>query len=437
MSEFKKVQSVDEPELVAARWWKQNQPGDAAGLSRRGALLGLAGLTAAAALSQTGCASTPEEGAEESITLQRASGWDFGADGRALDMGADAGPPASAQVMKELAAKLTPTNPNNRPFARLVLFDAIRQATAASTELASVIRPIHNAAMENAELAGRGLSTLFAGAPAGKVVLVDLPGPEAVAFAAGLADRFDPVFIFDNWPHPRGTVPSHRTLAAALDRLSTFEGLAPTRPTTAPPAFVLDSNRLNPFAETDFDNRYVAHVPSADALKKLGANSVVMVRPTAADKESDDLNTFVVEWKDAGIDVQLVPLEAFQPVPAGEQADVYGPEVEPTETSVSSVDAYSTTHHHTTHHHYGGFGAHWLLWAHYGWGRPRYNYGSSSFTRSSYVPSRRATTFGRTARPTGFGQMSVSRSATGRSTLSGSQSKSSGSWGRGRSGGYG
>ncbi|MEZ4318596.1 MAG: hypothetical protein R3F61_13870 [Myxococcota bacterium] len=441
MSEFRKVQSVDEPELVAARWWSQNDPSESPGVSRRSALLGLAGLTAAATLaSQTACSTSEPAGPEaaESLALQKESGWDFGADGKKLDMGPGAGDPVDPAVMKDLAAKLTPTNPDNRPFARTVLFDSVRQATAATTDLASVIRPIHTPAMENAELAGRGLSTLFEGAPAGKAVLVDLPGPESVAFAAGLANRFDPVFLFDNWPHPRGTVPAHLTLAAALDRLSTFEELAPTRSAKAAPAFVLDSNRLNAFAETDFDNRYVAYVPSADALKKLGVKSIVMVRPKAADHELDDLNATVVEWKEAGIDVQLVPLDSFQAVPEGEVADAYGPELPPAETTATteSSDVYHTTHHYTHHHHYGGYGSHWLLWSHYGWGSPRYGYRPSSYVHSSYSPTRRATTFGKSAKPAGFGQMSVSRTG-GRTSLSGSQSKSSGSWGRSRSGGYG
>ncbi|MCB9679575.1 MAG: hypothetical protein H6737_31000 [Alphaproteobacteria bacterium] len=439
MSDFRKVQSVDEPELVAARWWAQRDPSEGPSLSRRSALLGLAGITAVGALSQQGCSGSTSADlgpvGQESLALQKEAGWDFGADGKVLDMGPDAGPPVDPYVLKDLSTRLTPTNPANRPFARLVLFDSVRQATAATTDLGSALRPIHSPAMDNAELAGRGLSTLFEGAPAGKVVLVDLPGPESVAFAAGLANRFDPVFVFDNWPHPRGTVPTHLTLAAAVDRLATFEELAPTRSATAPPAFVLDSNRLNTFAESEFDNRYVAYVPSAEAMKKLGVTGVVLVRPKGGDRELDDLNASVLEWKEAGIDVQLVGLDSFQPVPEGESAVEYGPEVPPTETTASTTDHYATTHHYTHHHHYGGYGSHWLLWSHYGWGSPRYGYRPSSYVHSSYTPSRRATSFGKTARPAGFGQMSVDRS-TGRPSLSRTQSKSSGSWGRARSGGY-
>src|SRR5919109_4929347 len=46
--------------------------------------------------------------------------------------------------------------------------------------------------------------------------VADLPGPEAVAYGAGLASWADVVVNFDNWPHPHGVVRSHETLAAML-----------------------------------------------------------------------------------------------------------------------------------------------------------------------------------------------------------------------------
>jgi len=69
--------------------------------------------------------------------------------------------------------------------------------------------------MQNAYRAGKALASLFAGVPPHTMVIVDLPGPEAMAFAAGMAELFDPCFTFENWPHPRGVVPAHLTLAAA------------------------------------------------------------------------------------------------------------------------------------------------------------------------------------------------------------------------------
>ena len=62
--------------------------------------------------------------------------------------------------------------------------------------------------MEVAYRRGKALASLFKGNAAAAMVVVDLAGPEAVAFAAGAASAFDPVFAFDNWPHPRGVVPS-------------------------------------------------------------------------------------------------------------------------------------------------------------------------------------------------------------------------------------
>lgn len=454
MGEFKKDQALDEPELVAAGWWQQADASRGPDLSRRGALLGLAGLTAAATLGTNTACSTPDPGpsAKGSLDLQKKHGWDFGAT-KPLSM---QGQPVPKATFDTLAAKLTPTGKAHRPFARNVLFDAVRLDTKASTKLADTIRPIHTPSMENAEMAGRGLSTLFEGAPAGKAVMVDLPGPEAVAFAAGLANRFDPVFTFENWPHPTGTVPSHLTLAAAIDRLPTFESMTAARPATAPPAFVLDSNRLNAFKTTEFDNRYVVAMPSADALKKMGIKEILLVRPKASDQELDDQNATLTEWLKGGINVQLVPLDSFEPVPEGKDPLDYGPaeegvhendsavamptKAEPVEIAGSELDTsdtYTSTHRHRTHHHYAGYGAHFLFWSHYSFGRSRYRARapSSSFRTTTYKPRARATKFGRTARPTGFGQSAV-QSKGGKPTLSKSQSKSSGSWGRSRGGGY-
>ena len=93
-----------------------------------------------------------------------------------------------------------------------------------------------------------------------------------MALAAALAARFCPVFTFDNWPHPLGVVPSHLTLGACLYYLPLFLEAAQTRPQPAPPLFVLDANRLDPYRDQpdQFDNRYVAPVPSAAAPARRG-----------------------------------------------------------------------------------------------------------------------------------------------------------------------
>ncbi|MCB9670597.1 MAG: hypothetical protein H6736_08850 [Alphaproteobacteria bacterium] len=459
MAEFDKVQELDEPELVAARWWRRSESTDGDGLSRRGALLGLAGLSAVTVLgSNTACvggggSALPAIEQKAALELQQKEGWDFGADGAKLVMpGEGTVDPASLHT---LADALKPKNAAHQPFARGVLFDSVRQGSAAAGDLAKALKPYHTPEMENAELAGAGLSSLFDGAPPGRAVVVDLPGPEAVAFAAGLANRFDPVFVFDNWPHPKGSVPSHLTLAAAVDRRATFEQMAAARPEKAPPVFVLDANRLATFDGKAFDNRYVAHMPSARALKDLGVSHVILVRPKASDEELDDQNAVVMDWMKNGVGVQLVGADAFKPVPQGADAADYAkaapgaapPAGETVGSEVATADTYGTSYRHSSFHHYGGYGSHWFFWPHYGFGTPRYGAvaPSSGFRRSSYKPGFRSTTFSGNKTPSGFGKVNVEKRGS-KLGMSSTQSKgaaasrarsgSSGSWGRSGGRGY-
>ena len=114
--------------------------------------------------------------------------------------------------------------------------------------------------MQRAYAVGEALARL-AGWRQGLAVLVDLPGPEAVAFAAGAADVFEPVLLLDNWPHPHGVVPSHLTLAALAYYQPRFA--SQKERVVSAPLFVLDRARLTAFSEeTDrFDNRYYARMP--------------------------------------------------------------------------------------------------------------------------------------------------------------------------------
>ena len=107
--------------------------------------------------------------------------------------------------------------------------------------------------MEAAYARGKSLASLFASVsetgqtPAGTktALIVDLPGPEAVAFAAGAISIFDPVFLFDNWPHPRGVVHAQDTLSAAAYYQPLFADARSTSRTNARlPMFVLDRGRI-------------------------------------------------------------------------------------------------------------------------------------------------------------------------------------------------
>jgi hypothetical protein len=145
--------------------------------------------------------------------------------------------------------------------------------------------------------------------------VVDLDGPDSVAFAAGASGRFDPVFLFDNWPHPHGVVPAHLTLAAAAYYQPMFANAAMASPSGAPPApmFVLDRQRLATYTDsaTQFDNRWVARMPGVQALRSLGIKRLLYVGPIGCTRELDDLNDDLVTDHTAGISVCVLDVSAI------------------------------------------------------------------------------------------------------------------------------
>jgi hypothetical protein len=253
-----------------------------------------------------------------------------------------------------------------------------------------------------------------------------------VAAAAALAERLEPVFTFDNWPHPLGVVPSQQTLAAAAYYLPRFAHAPAARRAGAPPVFVLDDARLTPYRDeaSQFDNRYMARLPTADGWKALGVRRLLYVRPesTPFTQELDDLNDDFVALRDAGIDVKMMNLGDLQPAVAPN-------------TTV------------TRYYWGGGPGTHIYFWPTYGWYQPyRYTWAPAPRARAvaptfappstRYTPAPRSTIFsGRSVgglagigrqRPSAFGRVSIRTDrATGR--LTGVASGRSGSFGRSRS----
>ena len=296
--------------------------------------------------------------------------------------------------------------------------------------------------MEESYDRGRALAEAFdaAGRPHDTALVIDLHGPEAVAVAAGVADQFAPVFTFDNWPHPRGVVPSHETLGAALYYLPWLQKAAARRPAPAPPAFVLDADRLNPYRDEveHFDNRYTVSLPSAARLQSLGVARVMYVRGGDGAPESDDLNADFAELERSGIPVRLVSLGDFQ-----RDAD------EPKRPDAGAPATASASTHHR--YYYGRGGPAWsygYFWGHYGWYQPPPPRGALSRVpppspppsrAAAYRPVARQTRFSTRAvggvagigkvKPTGFGRVSI---RTGRTSGLISVSKGrSGSFGRG------
>ena len=153
-------------------------------------------------------------------------------------------------------------------------------------------------------------------AVSGAAIVVDLDGQDAVAFAAGASSRFDPVFLFDNWPHPHGVVPAHLALAAAAyyqPMLSNAATAAQNDPRPAAPMFVLDRLRLATYTDsaTQFDNRWVARMPGVQALRSMGITRLLYVGPAANAHELDDLNDDFVTDHAAGISITLVDVTSL------------------------------------------------------------------------------------------------------------------------------
>jgi hypothetical protein len=251
--------------------------------------------------------------------------------------------------------------------------------------------------------------------------------------AAGIAPGFDPVFVFDNWPHPLGVVPSHLTLGALLYYRPLFVRLRAARHGQAPPVFVLDRNRLARYTddENQFDNRYVARLPTPSNLQSLGIRRLLYVTPDKSEmRELDDLNAEFVAFRDASIDVKVMPLTDLMR-PGEQQA------------------------HRSVPYYYGGHPqTHFLFWSTYGW-HPSARRLPSPVQRAApplpqlsrgaeYRPTPRPTIFAsRTLgggagigkqKPSGFGRVSV-RASRSTGSITAVRPGRSGSFGR--AGGWG
>jgi hypothetical protein len=316
--------------------------------------------------------------------------------------------------------------------------------------------------MDQAFAQGYALASLFRGLPSETAVIVDMPGPLAVAFAAGMAESFEPVFAFDNWPHPVGVVRSHETLAAVLYYAPLFRHLAHDRQSAAPPVFVLDAGRLAPYTDdtSQFDNRYLARLPTTEGFAALGTKHLLYLTDGAY-READDLNADFVAFNAAGLGPKLVFRTDFSAASDGAPA---APERRDEGASVVAIggDAGSAPPdagytyaprpvYYAPRYYYGGSPfTHWWFWHTYGWYTPTRYATAPRYVSSAhdYSPAARTTLFsgtppsGARTRPGGFGRVSVTTSRdTGQVTStsygrSGSFGRTGTSGGGGRGGGY-
>jgi hypothetical protein len=396
---------------------------------------------------------------DDSLELQRAHGWNVGSEDKRLTFqGAQTSDSRQSDAWRkylnqsEMLNAFQPKSQKWMPYFVPTLIQALQFET-----LRSQLTPIFMPDMQEAYGRGQTIAKDFlvnAENPSETAIILDLPGRDSIALGAGLAEAGHLVTTFDNFPHPLGVAPSHETLAAMLYYAGEIEAKQSTVKADAPPVFLLDSKRLETYTDADaqFDNRYLAKVPSAEKLQELGIKSVLYVTPDRTrQQELDDLNEDFVEYQSKGINVAMLPLSDLTPVDEwveGKQPDG------------------STQKVQERHYYYGGgIGFHPLFFYSYPFYRPtpayasRYpEYGNSvrgrapaGFPRSSYPPlykpAPRSTIFrgtrvGTSARggigrskPSGFGRSTVRVASGGR--VVGTRAGRSGYYSPGRSGSFG
>jgi len=444
---FTRKEVVDKPGIIGARWWQESV---ATQLPRRQAILALATLSGVAlagigvfagnkaARSSTGSSDSPTSVTFESkraLDMQKEYGWDFGATGEKLVFDGISQRPFDRKALARMSDDLAPSRAEHLPYYFGTLFEsptALPKSTPAGDSSAALFKPLEEALvpiftgmMDMAFKQGRGLAAVLGKDARRKdlAVVVDLSGPEAVAFAAGASSVLDPIFVFDNWPHPRGVVPAHRTLAAAAYYQPLFANARKTRPKDARPMFVLDRKRLAPYSDdaTQFDNRYLAKVPSAERLAELGIENVIYVSPNSiAREELDDLVDEFLAWSQANVKLHVLPATAFW----NENAPV------------GAVDAGATGAASTERSYYGGSPeAESTFWK--DWETPPSSLDTAT-RLVPYTPKPRKTAYSSGSatsagalrpRPTNFGMVPVAV-AVGTGVVLGAKMSRSGTWNR-------
>jgi hypothetical protein len=446
---FTRQEVVDKPGIIGARWWQESIATQVPRRQAMTGLLALGGVLAAMAAAGT-CAfvatkgnssSTPDPDnvsfqPRGSLDMQKEYGWNFGATGETLVFDGKSTQPFDRAALSRLSDELAPSDSRHAPFFVPTLFQSPtalpkstpsgETAATAFAPLSEALVPILTSAMETAFNQGKALASLLDKDPRAKdvSVIVDLPGPEAVAFAAGASSVLDPVFLFDNWPHPRGVVPAHLTLAAAAYYQPLFAKAKTARRAVserARPMFVLDRKRLASYSDdaSQFDNRHTARLPSAPNLAALGTKNVVYVSPNAVDRqELDDIADDFLAYGPAKMTIKQLPVTAFEQGGAA--------------PTVGGKDAGTTTWEGP--YFYGGSKAtHPTFWTH--WSSPASSLSTNEV--QTYTPTPRATPFSSgtpssTAprpRPTGFGTVPVAI-AVGTGLILGAKLSRSGSWNR-------
>jgi hypothetical protein len=162
------------------------------------------------------------------------------------------------------------------------------------------------------------LDPTAAGSP-GAAIVVDLPGLESIGAGLDLARLgFRPVPLFNGCPAPEflgtpydevvPTTPLLSGLIQGTDRLASA-GL----PLDAPPAFLLDADRLGTgrrLVPGLFDNRWVVFAIDFPSARLLVERGIVGVQVVHRGRLNDDLMDVLRRWQRGGIALFHVDLQA-------------------------------------------------------------------------------------------------------------------------------
>lgn len=169
-------------------------------------------------------------------------------------------------------------------------------------------KPVLFAQMQGVPVAAQPLPSVEVGAvlPPGRVaVIIDLPGVRALEVAMGFAQRgMRPVPLFNGVDGGPSQIVDNRPVMAAL-RSWRAALLELPLSDDAPPAFILDSERLaraRPVTPGRFDNRWVVFpqdFPSGHKLKEHGIERAVLV--SQGRYLADDLAHVLLRWQELGV----------------------------------------------------------------------------------------------------------------------------------------
>ncbi len=161
-------------------------------------------------------------------------------------------------------------------------------------------------------------------------VIVDLPGVEGIRLGLGLAMKgYRPIPLYNAWDHPKAVLnlkPLHEALVSATEELRRI-----SIPENAPPAFLLDADRMYGFPiPGKFDNRWIVFpqdFPSARFLISNDIKRVLLIK--SYDGLKDDLIHVLRRYQDDGLSLSAVhpqgdrPAELSTPKPSWYRSALY------------------------------------------------------------------------------------------------------------------